>query len=146
MKNYLFTSSILLSFVNLAFFIYGFHQVHIISNTVHGDCRNYFKYNIGVLSLFAVSILVTLSYICCSVCMSSIFYILNAISLVSIAIDKYVRHEYLCNYKCEMNCVDLYDLGNKIEYFFITDLAIIALTCLLFLFLFCKKFFKICSD
>ena len=95
MKNVLFISTILLSLVNLGFFIYGFHEVSVLSNSIKSDCREYFKYNIGVLSSFALSIFVFISYICCSNFISNILYTLNAIALCSLAIHRYVKTNYL---------------------------------------------------
>lgn len=133
MKNYLFISSILLSLVNLGFFIYGFNKISIISNSVKSECRDYFKYNIGVLSSFAFSIFVTVSYICCSNCLATLMYIGNAIILGSLALDKYSRKDKICDYECEIKCNDLYTLGKNTEIFFITDLVIIGVTILVIL-------------
>ena len=146
MKNVLFISTILLSLVNIGFFIYGFHEVSVLSNTVKGECRQYFKYNIGVLSSFALSIFVLISYICCSNFISNILYTLNAIGLCSLAIHRYVKTDVLCDYKCEMKCGDLVKLGNNVEAFFIADLSIIALTVLYLLFLFFRKLFSCCDE
>jgi|TARA_B110000114_G_C14969680_1_gene347883 hypothetical protein len=128
------TSSVLLSVVNLAFFIYGFHKIHNVSSSMKQDCREILTYNIGIMSLFASSIVVTFLYICCSNCISTLLYILNAIALTSMAIDRYVRKNNICDYECQMNCGDLVTVNNKIETFFIVDLSIIAATVLFVLF------------
>jgi hypothetical protein len=123
-------SSILLSITNVAFFSYGFHTINTLTHSIKSDCGDYLKYNVGVLSLFALSLVVTFSYICCSNLVSNIIYVLNAIALTSLAIDRYVRKETICDYNCEMKCGDLVTLGNNIEIFFIVDLSIIALSAL----------------
>ena len=123
-------SSILLSITNVAFFSYGFHTVSTLSHSIKSDCGDYLKYNVGVLSLFALSLVVTFSYVCCSNLISNIIYILNAIALTTLAIDRYIRKETICDYNCEMKCGELVTLGNNIEIFFIVNLSIIALSAL----------------
>ena len=139
MKNTLFISSILLSVVNLVFFIYGLNEISILSNTIKSECRPYFKYNIGIISSFAFSILVTISYILCSNCLSSLMYIGNGILLGSLAVDKYTRKNKLCDYECEMKCDDLVTLGKNTEIFFITDIVIVGITILIILGILFKK-------
>ena len=146
MKNLLFISSILLALVNLGFFIYGFHEVSVLSNTIKSECRQYFQYNVGILSAFGLSIVVAISYICCSNFLSNIFYTLNAFALCTLAIHRYVKTDVLCDYKCEMKCGDLVKLGNNVEGFFIADLSIIAITVLYLLFIIFRKLFSCCDE
>ena len=76
--------------------------------------REYFKYNVGVICLFAFSLVVSFSYLCCGTLTSTILYVLNATGLTSMAIHRYIRKENLCDYECEMKCGDLVNLGNNI--------------------------------
>ena len=133
------TSSVLLSVANLVFFIYGFHKIHNVSSSLKQDCREILTYNISIMSLFAFSIAVTISYICCSNCLSMLLYILNATALTSMAIDRNVRKKTICDYECQMNCDDLVTVNDKIETFFIVDLSVIAATVLFVLFILGKS-------
>ena len=134
------TSSVLLSITNVVFFIYGFHMIHNVSSSLKQDCREVLTYNISIMSLFAFSVVVTFSYICCSNCISTLLYILNATALTSMAIDRYVRKKTICDYECQMNCDELVTVNDKIETFFIVDLSIIAITVLVVLFSIAKTF------
>ena len=138
-KDCFITSSVFLSIANLVFFIYGFDKIHGVSGSLKSDCREVLSYNVGIMSLFAFSLAVTFSYICCSNCISTLLYTLNTVSLGSMAIDRYVRKKTICDYECQMNCGDLVKLSDNIQIFFIIDLAIIALTALTILIILGKK-------
>ena len=144
-KNIFIGSSLLLCLVNLSYFVYGFHSIHQLSETIKSDCRTYFHYNIGVLSLFAFSLIVFSGYLFCSTFTSHIMYILNAIGLSTMAIHRYVKKDSICDYKCEMSCGDLVKLGDNLEIFFISDLAIISLTVLVILCVFIAKVLRCCD-
>ena len=129
------TSSVLLSITNVVFFIYGFHMIHNVSSSLKQDCREVLTYNVSIMSLFAFSVVVTVSYICCSNCISTLLYILNATALTSMAIDRYVRKKTICDYECQMSCDELVTVNDKIETFFIVNLSIIVGTVLTVLFI-----------
>tara|TARA_Y200000002_G_C22555391_1_gene610074 strand:+ start:163 stop:597 length:435 start_codon:yes stop_codon:yes gene_type:complete len=138
-KNTLITSSFILALTNVVFFGYGFNKIHNVAGSLKSDCRSFLTYNIGIMSLYAFSLVVFFSYIFCSNCISHILYILNAVALTSMGIDRYVRKKTICDYECQMNCGDLVNLGNKIETFFIVDLSILALASLVILIIIGKK-------
>ena len=115
-------------------------MIHNVSSSLKQDCREILTYNISIMSLFAFSVVVTFSFICCSNCISTLLYILNATALTSMAIDRYVRKKTICDYECQMNCDELVTVNDKIETFFIVDLSIIAITVLVVLFSIAKTF------
>ena len=138
-KDCFISSSVFLSIANLVFFIYGFDKIHSVSSSLKSDCREILSYNVGIMSLFAFSLAVTFSYICCSNCISTLLYMLNTVALGSMAIDRYIRKKTICDYECQMNCGDLVKLSNNTQTFFIIDLSIIALTALAILIILGKK-------
>ena len=144
-KNIFVISSLLLTTVNLVFFIYGMDKISHLSEIVKEECLEYFKYNVGVICLFAFSLVVSFSYLCCGTLTSTILYILNSIGLTSMAIHRYIRKENLCDYECEMKCTDLVNLGNNVEIFFIIDMSIICLTVVAFASIGAIKMFECCG-
>jgi hypothetical protein len=144
-KNIFVTSSLLITTINLVFFIYGMDKISHLSEIAKEDCLKYFKYNVGVICLFAFSLVVSFSYLCCGTLTSTILYILNSIGLTSMAIHRYIKKENLCDYECEMKCTDLVNLGNNVEIFFITDLSIICLTVVTLATVAAMKMFECCG-
>lgn len=145
LKNIFIISSFLLTTVNLVFFIYGMDKISHLSELVKKECHDYFKYNVGVICLFAFSLVVSFSYLCCGTLTSTILYILNTGGLISMAIHRYIKRDNLCDYECEMKCTDLVNLGNNVEIFFIIDMSIICLTVVAFASIGAIKMFECCG-
>ena len=81
-------------------------MIHNVSSSLKQDCREILTYNISIMSLFAFSVVVTVSYICCSNCISTLLYILNATALTSMAIDRYVRKKTICDYEKQLKSLN----------------------------------------